>query len=76
MTALYTHNMMPTALVAECDGRWYRLCAPWETAWASRMEIPPPLPNLIDKANLHRNSPLVRLSDIPHVDVEPVGHTA
>lgn len=65
MTSIFTLPSLPAALVAERDGRWFALQAPWQCAWAGRRPIPRPLAP--EPVNIHPNSPLALLSDIPGV---------
>lgn len=65
LTTIYAIPVAPTALVAERDGRWYTLQAPWQSAWAMRQEIRRPLS--VSQVSVHRNSPLALLSDIPSI---------
>lgn len=65
MTSIFTLASLPNALVAERDGHWHALQAPWQAAWASRRAIPRPLAP--EPVSIHPNSPLALLSDIPDI---------
>lgn len=62
---IYTHNNLPTALLAEHNGEWFILGGIVQKCWRDRTPIPAPLPQQIEPAYICNASFLRIHGDLP-----------